>query len=283
MKVHFFSAGFCSADNSHTYKNAPKGKTVFPAFWALIQHPELGNIVFDTGYSEHFFNATKNFPNRIYRWVAPVTFTKGDSAKDQLESKMGISGEYIDYVIVSHFHGDHIGGLKDFPNARFICSKKAFTHFKNYPRALAFSKGYLKALLPVDFEERCLFLEDSFQEEKDAFFSKAWNWKESGIRFIDLPGHARGQVGIQFQAKYKETNTDFFFVADAAWCYQNIQENIPPPPLVKLFIDDYKALKNTLQSLHNYSKQEVTTKFIISHCKESLKEYFEITNKELDV
>ncbi|MFN6077221.1 MAG: MBL fold metallo-hydrolase, partial [Fluviicola sp.] len=139
MKVHFFSAGFCSADNSHTYKNAPKGKTVFPAFCALIQHPELGNIVFDTGYSEHFFNATKNFPNRIYRWVAPVTFTKGDSAKDQLESKMGISGEYIDYVIVSHFHGDHIGGLKDFPNARFICSKKAFIHFKNYPRAIAFS------------------------------------------------------------------------------------------------------------------------------------------------
>lgn len=283
MKVYFFSAGFCSADNSHTYKNAPKGKTFFPAFWALIQHPELGNIVFDTGYSEHFFQATKNFPNRIYRWVAPVTFTKGDSAVNQLETKMRISAENIDYVIVSHFHGDHIGGLKDFPNAKFICSKKAFSHFKYYPRAIAFSKGYLKALVPSDFEERCLFLEDSFQEEKDAFFEKAWNWKESGLRFVDLPGHARGQVGIQFQAEYKETKTDFFFVADAAWCYQNIQENIPPPPLVKLFIDDYKALKKTLGSLHEYSNQNAHTQFIISHCKESLKGYFETTNNELNV
>ena len=283
MKVYFFSAGFCSADNSHTYKKAPKGKTVFPAFWALIQHPELGNIVFDTGYSDHFFEATKNFPNRIYRWVAPVSFSNGDSAKDQLNAKLGISSESIDYVVVSHFHSDHIGGLKDFPNAKFICSKKAFSHFKNYPRPIAFSKGYLKGLLPTNFEDRCIFLENDFQEEKDAFFSKAWIWKESGIRFVDLPGHARGQVGIQFQATYKNEQENFFFVADAAWCYQNIQENIPPPPLVKLFIDDYKALKNTLTNLHTYSKEVENTRFIISHCKVSLKEYFETTNKELNV
>lgn len=32
----------------------------FPATVGLLQHPELGYILFDTGYAEHFKEATKN-------------------------------------------------------------------------------------------------------------------------------------------------------------------------------------------------------------------------------
>lgn len=273
MRIHFLIAGSCFADNSHVYVNAPKGKTIFPAFFAYIHHPVLGNILFDTGYSEHFFSATKGFPNRIYRLVTPVLFSAEDSAKAQLKKQFNLLPEDINYIIISHFHGDHIAGLRDFNNATFICSKKAYQHFNAYPRLIAFSKGYLKELLPEDFMQRVIFIEEEFEATEHPDFKSTWLWKQAGIRFIDLPGHARGQIGIRLNAIVDSTIQDVFLVADAAWSMLNITKNLPPAPIVKLFVDDYVALKTTLDTLHSVHQKSPQTYFIITHCKETLSKY----------
>lgn len=273
MRIHFLIAGSCSADNSHVYRNAPKGKTIFPAFFAYIYHPTLGNILFDTGYSEHFFSATKWFPNRIYRLFTPVIFSAKDSAKAQLRKQFNLLPEDINYIIISHFHGDHIAGLKDFKNAKFICSKKAYQHFEAYPRLIAFSKGYLKDLLPEDFVQRCILIEEEFEETWHPDFKTTWLWKQADIHFIDLPGHARGQIGIRMNAIVDRNIQDVFLVADAAWSILNITGNLPPSPIVKLFVDDYTDLKTTLNTLHRVYQKSPQTHFIITHCKETLSKY----------
>jgi hypothetical protein len=232
MRIHFLIAGSCSADNSHVYVNAPKGKAIFPAFFAYIHHPVLGNILFDTGYSEHFFSATKGFPNRIYRLVTPVLFSAENSAKAQLKKQ---------------FHA--------------------------YPRLIAFSKGYLKELLPEDFIQRSIFIEEEFEAKEHPDFKATWLWKQAGIHFIDLPGHARGQIGIRLNAIVDSTIQDVFLVADAAWSMLNITKSLPPAPVVKLFVDDYAALKTTLDTLHSVHQKSPQTHFIITHCKETLSKY----------
>lgn len=276
MKIHFLVAGSCSADNSHVSVNAPKGKTIFPAFFAYIHHPTIGHILFDTGYSEHFFSATRSFPNKIYRMVIPVNFRHQDSAKSQLIDQFGLRPDDIDYIIVSHFHGDHIAGLKDFKSAKFICSKRAFQHFNDFPRFIAFSKGYLKDLLPDNFVQRCIFIEEEFDKVEQPLFKNIWSWKEAGIYFVDLPGHARGQIGIRLNAIVDTKKVEIFLVADAAWSMSNITLNIPPAPIVKLFVDDYKSLKATINSLHELSKAEPELHFIITHCKETLSKYISL-------
>lgn len=90
--------------------------TLFPALCGLLAHPTRGWILFDTGYSSHFTQATAPFPERLYRWVTPLTLTPADTLLAQL-ARLGISADEIRYVIISHMHGDHIAGLKDFPNA----------------------------------------------------------------------------------------------------------------------------------------------------------------------
>ena len=44
-----------------------------PAMFALIEHPKEGYILFDTGYSRRFFEATRRFPLKIAAWITPAT------------------------------------------------------------------------------------------------------------------------------------------------------------------------------------------------------------------
>jgi glyoxylase-like metal-dependent hydrolase (beta-lactamase superfamily II) len=275
MKIHFSFSGYCSADESHVYIGAPKGKTVFPAFWALIEHPSLGYILFDTGYSSHFLEATSSFPNSLYRMIVPVTFREEDSVKNKLKNDYNIDSQEIKYVIISHFHGDHTAGMLDFPKATFVCSRKGYEHIRDFSDFWAFRKAYLKKTLPLDLEKRMIFVED-FPSSEETNLGKIWNWKAANMQFFDLPGHARGQIGVLLHAKEGSESGDILLAADAAWDIFSVKNNVPPPKIVGIFADNYTELVSTIGKLHRYQKAFPDTKIIISHCKKSLEKYFKI-------
>lgn len=64
----------------------------------------------------------------MYRWLTPVTVNK--SLHEQL-AMHHIKAEEINYIIISHFHADHIGGWKIFPNAQFICHPEAVASIRH--------------------------------------------------------------------------------------------------------------------------------------------------------
>jgi glyoxylase-like metal-dependent hydrolase (beta-lactamase superfamily II) len=270
MTIHFDFSGYCEADNSHVYIGAPTGKTIFPAFWAWIQHPTLGNLLFDTGYAPRFFEATRPFPEMLYRKILPVTLEKDGDVVSRLRMQYNIDSESITYIILSHFHGDHVGGLKDFPNAQFICTRRAYEHFQQFASKWGIVKAYLPALVPTDFAKRVLFIEDFCAKLPTSFFKNEWFWKDAGIRFVDLPGHAVGQVGIICPT---EARKEVFLVADAVWHIYSIVHNVPPPPIVRVFADSYADLKDSIARLHHFHKAYPSVEMIPSHCLETLRKY----------
>ena len=64
--------------------------------------------------------------------------------------KNNIDCNDINHIIISHFHADHVGGLKDFQNAQLHVSQVALDHVNNISKSLAFSKGVLTDLIPSD-------------------------------------------------------------------------------------------------------------------------------------
>jgi glyoxylase-like metal-dependent hydrolase (beta-lactamase superfamily II) len=151
IKLSFYASGYCEAHASVVDPIHGKGKRKFYAVWAFLQIPDVGNVLFDTGYSEEFNAATRRFPSRFYRWVTPITLNLKHTAKNILEEQ-GFDSKEIDYVIVSHFHADHISGLGDFPNAKFICSKSAYRQVQKISGLKAVSKGIIHQLIPADFD-----------------------------------------------------------------------------------------------------------------------------------
>jgi glyoxylase-like metal-dependent hydrolase (beta-lactamase superfamily II) len=260
LSFRLFQAGFCSHCQRMTLIDGEFKKHLYPALCALINHPKYGYILYDTGYSEQFFKQTRQFPFSLYNRITPVSLNQ--SLKLQLLQK-GIEAQEINYIIISHFHSDHISGLKDFPNARFICHKDALLSIDRLSPIKALLKGFLPKLLPDDFYDRLIVLdeENSSLPKKLRPFKKGISLFDESLFAILLPGHAKGHIGIYFKAQQ-----DIFLVGDSCWHSKSYQELILPSRITYLIHDNKKAYIDTLSKLNQLHHSNKQLFIIPSHC-----------------
>lgn len=267
VKFSLKSAGYCTAKQSHALRGA-KSKTIkFYATYAHIEHPVHGHILYDTGYTRRFYDVTKKFPFKLYAKLTKVYISEHEEAIEMLKQK-GIDANDINYIIVSHFHADHIGGLKDFPRAKFICSDIAYEDIKDRKGVAALKKGFIPALMPADFEKRVELISFSKAEQLLPELGPVVDlFNDGSIILCSLPGHAKGQVGALLN-----TDKKVFLISDAAWLKENYTNLHLPSPLVKLFFDSWKDFENSLQKVHNYAKANTDTVIIPCHCEETYRQ-----------
>ncbi len=122
MKLYFFDTGTLRCDKSSVTLGRGAGTIIdMPVPFFLIRHPE-GNLLYDTG------NAREVAENPESYWgISAKTFQPTMAAEqycvDQL-LKLGLKPEDINFIVVSHLHMDHAGGLRDFPNAKILVQRK---------------------------------------------------------------------------------------------------------------------------------------------------------------
>jgi len=107
---------------------------------------------------------------------------------------VGVSAADIDTVVISHAHGDHIGGAARgageaaspaFPSARYWLGRGDWDYFGQPERAA--QMGLADKLLPLRSAERL----DLADGEEDI---------APGVRLLPLPGHTPGHMGVAFTA-----------------------------------------------------------------------------------
>jgi glyoxylase-like metal-dependent hydrolase (beta-lactamase superfamily II) len=109
-------------------------------------------------------------------------------------AEVGVSAGDIDTVVISHPHGDHIGGATagsgeaaqlSYPSARYWLGQADWEHFST-PEMLQ-QRGLVDKLMPLANAQR-LDLADGEQEIAP------------GVRLLPLPGHTPGHMGVAFTA-----------------------------------------------------------------------------------
>lgn len=268
ISVEFYSSGYCTAHERIVDPVNGKGACKFYAVWALFQIPGTGWVMFDTGYGPSFWEVTQKFPARFYRWATPVFLKENESAKNILETK-GISPADIKYIIISHFHADHIGGLNDFPEASFICSKSAHQQVKGKKGFGAVSKGILHGLLPEDYEKRLFYIED-FADHVEVNASGITGYRLFGqeeLQLILLPGHARGMLGFILQNDQRH----MLYGTDASWFYSCYHQGILPNHVVRIFFDSWNDFQITQMKIKAYENAHPEASILFTHCPETLK------------
>lgn len=271
-----FQAGYCTHRADIVLQDEKRKEMKLPALFALIDHPTHGYILFDTGYSKRFYEATAVFPYSIYAKVTPVTVRTGESANEQL-MRNGVTPQDISYVFISHFHADHIAGLKDFPHSQFICSKAGYESIKRKTGLRALKAGFIPSLMPSDFEERAIFIEDSplfvdkdqdISQEKMSFIQTYENifdvFGDGTLLSVDLSGHAIGQYGLFF----KMDEQHVFLIADAVWRSRSYREKVYPKSIAKFIMSNAKQYKQNFDKLHEFHKKMPNIMMIPSHCDE---------------
>jgi glyoxylase-like metal-dependent hydrolase (beta-lactamase superfamily II) len=265
VKLYLNSAGYCLAKESHTIKNGSDAAIKFNALFGLIYHEKSGWILFDTGYAKRFFQATENFPYKLYSILTKVTVETNQEVKEQIRH-FGLNSSDIKHIIISHFHADHISGLKDFENASFYCSRRAYAQVINTNQCAGMTKGILKSLIPNDFQNRIKIIEDISTLLHDDIFNFKYDlFKDETILIYDLPGHAEGQIGIEINTKKQK----YFLIADSCWHESAYKNSALPNQIVRIFFKSWKGYKETLRKIYQYHKKNPDVKIVPSHCNKT--------------
>ena len=270
------TAGYCKHPEHVVLQNWKFGAKTFPAMFALVEHPTEGAILFDTGYAPHFARETATYPGIIYGKVTPFTLQDGQSAVEQLRSR-GIQPKDVRYVVISHFHGDHVAGIADFPDANYVYFPEAYNSIKEKRGLKAVLSGILPGLIPDDFDQRSKPADPeslrALPPEMLPFKYGVDLFGDGYLWAVPLPGHCKGQMGLLVRDQQGlSAAKDVFLVADSCWATASFTERRMPHPVTRLLFDNMREYEATLNSLADLHAGKSNVFILPSHCTDALEQ-----------
>jgi N-acyl homoserine lactone hydrolase len=160
-----------------------------PIYAFAIEHPE-GVIVVDTGEdaraSERGYFARWHPGVRAFReWVEPR-----QEIGPQLE-RLGIQPRDVRWVVMTHLHTDHAGGLHHFPDNEILVTRAELEFASGLRGRL---RGYVaNKHWPSWFRPTALELEP---QPFGPFPESLRLTKRGDVTLVPIPGHTPGQVGV---------------------------------------------------------------------------------------
>jgi glyoxylase-like metal-dependent hydrolase (beta-lactamase superfamily II) len=233
-------------------------------------------VLYDTGYTPRFFTETTRLPASVYARITPVQCEAGDTAAAQLR-RAGVNPRDVSLILISHFHADHVGGLRDFPAARFLFLRSALDPRWRRGSLRGMRHGFLPGLLPTDFDARSEFVEDRGTvplplpaPELGRGFDLLGDGSVIGI---DLSGHVPGQLGLLVRPTsigVTARGPAVLLVADACWSGRAVTHDELPHPLARLAIDDWPRYRRVITALRRISAANDDVLIVPSHCAASI-------------
>ncbi len=271
VELHLFAAGSCR-HSAWFVEGGPLWYGMeLPAMIAVIGHRRLGTILFDAGYGQPLVDSTA-LPARIYRRLLPFRYGLSDSIGAHLRT-LGLGVRDLAMVILSHFHPDHIGGLRDVPRVPILHSRDGLAALRGLTGRARAEAAFFPELLPEDFSSRGEALEDRPPVELDEEwrpFREAFDISGDGtLLAVALPGHALGQYGLLCHTRRGWV----FLVADAAWTRRNIADAALPGWPVRHLVADARAFGESLEKLAELRRRRPDVRLIPSHCAASIEAY----------
>jgi N-acyl homoserine lactone hydrolase len=160
-----------------------------PIYAFAIEHPE-GVIVVDTGEdaraSQRSYFARWHPGLRAFReWVEPE-----QEIGPQL-ARLGIQPGDVRWVVLTHLHTDHAGGLHHFPDTEMLVTPTELEYGSGLRGRL---RGYVaNKHWPAWFRPTMVELEP----EPLRPFPRSLRLTEAGdVTLVPLPGHTPGQIGV---------------------------------------------------------------------------------------
>ena len=267
LKFDLLKVGHCQHPECAALRGGGRRAIDFPALVGLIEHPQHGLMLYDTGYSQHFHNETRSFPECLYRMVTPVQLPPEEELLNQLEARR-LSPSDIGTIIISHFHADHVAGLRDFPKARFIATAAERRVLATKGRITRLLRAHLRALVPDDFDQRVLLAESTpvvrLSSDWQPFSMAHDLLGDASMLGIDLPGHTASQLGVTFAVEGE--TAPYFMVGDACWKIEGLSENRPPSRLAYNLFHDGRSYDDTFTKLRQLHLSAAPPVIIPSHC-----------------
>jgi glyoxylase-like metal-dependent hydrolase (beta-lactamase superfamily II) len=270
LQCHVLDTGYCTASEHHLIQGGRRRRIMVHSVAALLQHPQHGWLLWDAGYAPRLLDATRRLPYRLYRWVTPMHVRPELAVVAQL-GRYGLTPRDVRRVVVSHFHADHVAGLRDFPTSDLIALRSAYEDVAGRRGLRALAVAFVPALLPDDFDRRATLLPSFTGPPLGTLGATHDLFADGSAVLTELPGHARGQMGLLAQTPHGRV----FFAADSCWLSASYRERRPPHRMTNFFIDDPAAMRQTIDHLHDFAQANPDVAVVPSHCPEAFERHVE--------
>jgi len=213
-----------------------------PILAFVIEHPE-GLIVVDTGETS-LVAEPGYFPwwHPYYRfglqeWVQPE-----EEIGPQMRA-MGFKPNDVRWLLLTHLHTDHAGGLAHFPKAEHLVSRSEYTYAKGTRGLL---RGYPSNRWPRWFNPMMI----DMQPEPISSFPTSYQVTRAGdVRFVPTPGHTIGHLSVIVTT----SDVTYFLAGDTSYTQALMLsekiDGVSPNPAVA---------RQTLERVHTFCRTTPT-------------------------
>jgi N-acyl homoserine lactone hydrolase len=177
-----------------------------PIFAFIIEHPE-GLIVVDTGETARVAEPGY-FPwwHPYYRFGVQEWVQPEEEIGPQMHA-LGLHPKDVRWVLLTHLHTDHAGGLAHFPKAEILVSRREYTYAKGRRGLL---RGYPSNRWPRWFNPTLI----DMQPEPISTFPTSYPVTRAGdIRFVTTSGHTVGHLSVVVET----SEITYFLAGDASY------------------------------------------------------------------
>lgn len=215
-KVFLLDGGSLVLDGYHIWWNkGPGGEVRFPVYSVLVDTP-TGRFLVDTGFD--YDHVMKVLPFEKPQQTAQQTIP---GALKLIDLEPGD----VDVVFNSHFHFDHVGGNKFFPDAKKICHKQELPQAADCEVFEAL--GYSDLAFSTEVAEARGASEQltSGQTAKNTSFEFVEGDAElaPGVKLIYTPGHTIGHYSLLVEF---DNRRPLLLTLDAAYTKKNYDYDI---------------------------------------------------------
>ncbi len=264
LQCKILDTGYCVIPESLLIQGGRRRKVACHSIVALLRHPDRGWMLWDAGYAPRLMTATAGSIFFLYRLATPLRLEPRLAVANQLPA-LGIKPSDINSVILSHFHADHIAGLRDFPEAKLVATEAAYGDVARRRGFNALKRGFIPALLPEDFRERATLV-TAFDGPVLPHLGATHDvLGDASLLLVRMPGHARGQIGMLAETE----SGPVLFAADGCWLTRQVMERRPPSGVTRVFLDDMRAVRSTIDHLHAFMQARPEVRVVPSHCPEA--------------
>jgi N-acyl homoserine lactone hydrolase len=255
----------CWVETAKTFSNFSFGST---AGSIVVKHP-AGDLLIDTGNSSHFDQEISGFPF--------ATWLKLKSLAGQLKPKVplpdllrriGEDPAKLRWVILSHAHLDHAGGLMDLPNLPVVLTREEL-QFAADPSVQA--KGYVIAAHTKNFPPLTAPTLRFEPRPYETFDESADLYRDGSVVVVPLRGHTPGSVGIFVNLS---PTRRLFYVGDAVDDERGFQERVGKSLILQDSDDDMALANQIVGKLSELHEKVPELAIIPAHGRSAYKKFF---------
>ncbi|MDJ0756409.1 MAG: N-acyl homoserine lactonase family protein [Ardenticatenaceae bacterium] len=254
IKIHAVQTGWVSVKSRHVaYRGLDimrlpaiildrKWTPWLPILTWVIEHPE-GVIVIDTGETHRINDQTYIDCDPGTRFVYSKQLQFEVSARQEIGpqlERLGIPTNEVRWVIQTHLHSDHMGGMRYFPRSEFILSPIDYPH----------GRGALYCRYPDWLNPTFT----TFQADPD--FEQSMTVTKAGdVKILPTPGHSNGHQSVLLC----DSQINFFFAGDTSFSEKQLWQKS-----VGGISEDMAAAGRTLGKIRQFCRDHPTV-YLPSH------------------